>query len=55
MSSITSGALVLATYDDEVAGSKDDTLQRFGLSEKRKKNPQTTSRLAKNLRGKVTS
>ena len=48
MSSITSGALVLATYDDEVAGSKDDVLQRYGLSEKRKKiSSKTTSRLAR--------
>ena len=33
MSRVASGASVLNSYDDEVTGSKEDALRRFGLSE----------------------
>jgi hypothetical protein len=37
MSSVIGGALVLATYEDDVRGSKIGALERFGLSSKSQK------------------
>src|ERR1700758_3528789 len=37
MSRVVSGAVVLATYDDEVEGNREDTLKRFGVFKKPRK------------------